>query len=330
MSEKLHVACYGMAGHQIIGRLKDHPRAVLVAVAGIDADTVRRSVGEDAAGCVRIEAELDALIAAPDIDLISFCSPRRDQQLEQSIRALRAGRNVLAEKPCAMTVDELDRLEQVMAECEAEYWPMASCAREGVLQAIRDLVEAGRLGQIAYVVAQKSYPYHGGRPQDRGVDGGLIRQSGIHGVRYIQWATGQRAVRVSGFDTTFGNPRPGELQMAACVSLELDGGAVAQLGCNYLNTKGFGSWGNEMLRVSGTGGTAEAVDGFARCRMFLGEEPEQPIPGADGGYPDFFDSYVAHLLDGSAMPYSLEDDLYALRTVCRAQEAVDKGCVLDV
>ena len=109
-----------------------------------------------------------------------------------------------------------------------------------------------------------------------------------------------------------------------------DGGGVAELACNYLNTKGFGQWGNEMVRVSGNLGFAEAVDGFQGCRMFLGEETEKPIPGAEGPYPDFFDAYVDHLLDGTPMPYSLEDDLHALRTVCRAQEAADARRVLEV
>jgi predicted dehydrogenase len=229
-----------------------------------------------------------------------------------------------------MRVGEVDELEQAARDCPNEYWPMVACAREGILQAIRNLVEAGTLGHVAHVVAQKSYPYHGGRPQDRGVDGGLIRQAGIHGVRFIQWATGQKAVRVSGFDTMCGNPGEGELQMAASVALELDGGAVAVLTCNYLNPKGIGYWGDDQVRVSGTSGMAEARDGFTRCRMVLGEEAEQPIPGRDEPYPDFFDSLVGHLLHGVPMPYSLADDLHALRTVCRAQEAVDAGEVMEV
>jgi len=330
MSEKLRVACYGISGHQILPSLKDHPRAEPVSVAEIPVEAVRECVGDEAAARVRMEPDLDAILSADDVDLVSLCSPRRDEQLDHAYRCLRAGKHVLAEKPAVITVAELDGLKDFMAGCDRLFWPLASCACEGMLLAIRDLVDGGRLGTVAQVLVRKSYPYHDGRSQDRGVDGGLIRQAGIHGVRYIQWATGQKAVAVSGFDTTCGNPKRGNLQMAASVSLQLDGGAVAQLTCNYLNQEGFGHWGDDAIRVSGTAGFAETLDGHTRSRMFLGDEPEQPVPGADRPFPDFVDCIVDHLLDGSPMPWSLEDDLHALRTVCRAQEAVDRRCVLEV
>lgn len=324
MPDKLGVACYGANGHQILGELVGHARARLVAVSQIRQEAVEGAEG------VRFEDDLDALIGADDVDLISLCSPRRDEQCGHAVRCLRAGKHVLAEKPAAMTLDELDELACVMDGCEAEFRQMGACAREALLSAIRKVVDEGRLGEVVHVFAHKSYPYHDGRPQDRGVDGGLVRQAGIHGVRFIRLATGRKAVRVCGFDTGRGNPKGGHLEMAASIALELDSGAVAVLMCNYLNQPGIGYWGNDQFRVHGATGMVEAVDGMQRCRMVIGEGKEEPIPDVPESYPDFFDSYVDFLLDGTPMPYSLEDDLYALRTVIRAQEAVDRGCILDV
>ncbi len=330
MSRKLRVACYGANGHQITGKLRDHPRAELVAVSEIPPDRLERQIGAGAAARVRIEKDLDALIAAEEVDLISLCSPRRDEQCGHALRCLRGGKHVLAEKPAAITVEELEELERAIAECDGEFRQMGSCGHEALLSAMRRVVDDGRLGEVVQVFALKSYPYHERRPQDRGVDGGIIRQAGIHGVRFIQLATGLKAARVCGFDTGGGNPKEGELQMAASVALELQGGALAVLACNYCNPKGIGFWGNDQLRVHGTGGMIEAVDSMQRWRMILGESPEEPIPDVPDSYPDFFDTYVGYLLDGAPMPYSLEDDLHALRTVIRAQEAVDKGCTLEV
>jgi predicted dehydrogenase len=324
VTEKLRVACYGTNGHQILQQLADHPRAQLVAVSEIDAAQVAVPEG------VRFEDDLDALIAADDVDLISLCSPRRDEQFGQAVRCLRAGKHVLAEKPATMTVEQLHELIRVTDECEAEFRQMGACYQEAVLSAIRKVVDEGRLGEVVHVFAHKSYPYKEWRPQDRGVDGGLIRQAGIHGVRFIQLATGLKAVRACGLDTGLGNPKDGELQMAASVALELEGGAVATLMCNYLNPPGFGSWGNAHLRVHGTKGMIEAVDDMRRRRMIIGEGAEEAIPDVPQSYPVFFDSYADYLLDGTPMPYSAEDDLYALRTVIRAQEAVDAGCIVEV
>ena len=60
------------------------------------------------------------------------------------------------------------------------------------------LVDQGTLGTIVHVQAQKSYPWHDRRPQDTAVDGGLVRQVGIHAVRFIHGATGQRIKAVWG------------------------------------------------------------------------------------------------------------------------------------
>jgi len=330
MSRKLRVACYGTNGHQIMGGLAAHPRAELVAVAEIPAAAVERHLGAAAAAGVRVEPDLDALIGARDVELISLCSPRRDEQFEHAVRCLRAGKHVLAEKPAVLTIEHLEKLHEVMRASKAEFRQMGATGEEHVLSAMRKLVDEGRLGQIVQVYAMKSYPYHDGRPQDVGVDGGLIRQAGIHGVRFMQWATGLRAARACGLETRVGNRKGGGLVMAASVALEFESGAVGMLVCNYLNPRGVGRWGNEQLRVHGTEGMVEAVDGFTRHCMVIGENPPEPIPDVAERYPDFFDSYVEFLLDGTPMPYSLEDDLYALRTVIRAQDAVDQGRIVDV
>jgi predicted dehydrogenase len=320
MVDKLRVACYGSNGHQVLHQLTDHPRARLVAVSEVDA------VPEG----VRFEDDLDALIKADDVDLISLCSPRRDEQFGHAVSCLRAGKHVLAEKPATLTVEDLDELIRVTDECEAEFRQMGACHQEAAMTAVRKIVDEGRIGQVVHVFSHKSYPYKDWRPQDTGVDGGLIRQAGIHGARFIQLATGLKAVRACGLDTGLGNPKDGGLQMAACLALELDGGAVATLMCNYLNPPGFGSWGNAQLRVHGTKGMIEAVDDMRRNTMIIGENAPEPIPDVPESYPDFFDSYVDYLLDGTPMPYSADDDLYALRTVIRAQEAVDAGCIVEV
>lgn len=330
MNDRLRVACYGNNGHQIAGKLKDHPRARLVAVSKMSRETVRSAVGDEAAAAVRVEPELDALVDSENVDLISLCSPRRDQQCAQALRCLEAEKHVLAEKPAAMSVEELSLLRDTAEQCHAEFRQMGDCGQDAVLSAIRKQVDADRLGPVVQIYAQKSYPYHDRRPQDQGIDGGIFRWVGIHAIRFIQRATGLRAVRVSARDTHQGNPGEGELQMAASMWLELDNGAIASLVLNYLNPSGIGYWGNDQIRVFGTRGMIEAVDGFQRRQMVTGEAEPKPIPDVPDTYPDFFDSYVDFLLDGKEMPYSMADDLFALRTAIRAQRSADKQSWVEV
>lgn len=330
--EKLGVACYGLRGHQILGELAGHPRARLVAVAEIPEDQFAERLGAEETKKVRCADSLEELIDAPDVDLISLCSPRRDQQCRHAIQCLEGGKHVLAEKPCAMTVKELEELQRVMARCSAQFRQMAGIVQYPILKALRTIVEAGEIGDVVQVYAMKSYPYHDRRPQDRGIDGGLIRQAGIHGIRAIQGVTGLRAKRVVGFDTTYANPGDGELQMSASVAMEMDNGATGVLVCNYLNPRGIGYHGNDQVRAHGMKGLAEAVDGFTRRRVFIAEKGERSLDefDLDAPHPSFFSQYVDLLLDGTPIPESLDDDLWATRTVCRAQQAVDEGRILEV
>jgi predicted dehydrogenase len=266
------------------------------------------------------------MLAGDDVDLVSLCSPRREDQLGDILRCLKAETHCLAEKPCVLTVEDLDCLEEAVEESPAHFREMAGSGQGRVISAFRRLVDEGRLGTVVHAFAQKSYPYHDRRPQDRGIDGGIIRQAGIHGVRFMHRGTGLRARRVTGFDTTHGNPQDGELQMSASVALELDSGALGTLHCNYCNPPNMDFWGNDQFRLHGTNGMAEAVDGFTRCRVVLNDEGEVPLEEimSEEEPRDFFDQYVEFLLEGTPMRTTLEDDLQCTRTVDRAQQAVDE------
>jgi len=71
-----------------------------VAVSEIPQPFLQGALGP-AATTVRVEPDLDALIGAEDVELVSLCSPRRDEQFRHAVRCLEAGKHVLAERSCA-------------------------------------------------------------------------------------------------------------------------------------------------------------------------------------------------------------------------------------
>ena len=314
---KTKIGIYGMNGHQI-GHLQ-HDRACIAAAA---------CCGREWEG-VKNYNSLEEMLADPEIDMISLCSPRRADQARQAIACMEAGKHVYAEKPCAMSIKELDEIIETSKRTGKIFHEMAGTAFYEPYATIRDIVARGVIGDVVQVFAQKSYPYHDRRPQDENIDGGLIEQAGIHAIRFIEHVAGQKIVNVSAMETGYSNPGTGDLQMAASISMELANGGVASMICNYLNQKGFGSWGNEHLRIFGTLGFIESVDAGTKTRLVVGDKDRGPITIANSG-PNFFDAIIDQIQKGAAPLLSIEDELHPTRVVISAKESADCGCIVKV
>ncbi len=314
MSRKIKIGLYGMNGHQIHKHLVKHPLAELNAVAGFDEKALS---GLD--GKFNKYSSLDELISDKEIDLISLCSPRRCEQAEHAIRCMRAGKHVYAEKPCAMTEKDLDRIIRTSKSTGKVFHEMAGTAFEQPYLTMREIVQSGKLGTVVQVLAQKSYPFFDTRPQDEDIDGGLMLQVGIHAMRFIEHAACAKIADIKVEQTKLGNPRKGDLRIAVSYLIKLENGGVASAIANYLNPRSFPSWGNETLRIFGTEGFVEAVDGGTKTRLVLKKKDLGPLRIKTKSQ-NYFDMFVSSLLGKSRMPLSLEDELHPLRMMLKARK----------
>jgi len=312
------IGLYGTNGHQIWSQVRNTPGAQLVAVAQVPPD--RLTPQERATGGVRQYASLDALLADDQVQVVSLCSPRRAEQAREAMQALEAGKHVYAEKPCAFTEAELDAIMATAARTGRIFHEMACTAFEQPYLAIGEVVRSGRLGSIVQVFAQKSYPWGTWRPEDEAVDGGLTRQVGVHAFRFVEHLTGMHIVHLQTLETGIGNPRQvNGMAMASACLFRLANGAVGTLISNYLNPTAFGSWGNETVRIWGTQGMVEAVDGGRRTRLVLGNRDMGPL---DTSTPqvDFFTRFVDEVANGTPFPLPLAEELHPTRMAIRAKE----------
>lgn len=324
----INIGLYGINGHQLPLNLPAAIRARVTAVAGYPTERLDEAlgVGTPARRAIREYATLDELLADPEVVLVSLCSPRRADQPAEALRCLRAGKHVLAEKPGAFTDAQLDELLEAARETGREFREMLNGSMlEPNVRAMRRLVNEGMLGTVVQVQAQKSYPWRDSRPQDFDTDGGLIRQAGIHATRFIISATGLKITEVHATGTNLGNPGPGRMHMAAVVSMTLEDGALAALSLNYLNPPNFGSWGNEHLRVHGTRGMVESVDGFRRHRLYLPGRESTELPLSMDVATEYLEHYVNYLLDGTPFPTRRDEEIAALRAVIAAHESALSG-----
>jgi predicted dehydrogenase len=188
---------------------------------------------------------------------------------------------------------------------------------------MREIVQTGILGSIVQVLAQKSYPYHGRRPQDEDVDGGLLLQVGVHAMRFIEHVALEKVADIYAVETQKGNPHPGNLRMATSMMMRLVNGGVASIICNYLNPPTFELRGNETLRIFGTNGFIEAVDGGTKTRLVLHDEDRGALNIDHEGF-DYLDLFFKALLGEGEMPLSLEEEIHPTRILIRAKADADQ------
>jgi len=321
LAMSIGIGIYGANGHQIwkapheLGGLGH-----VAATARIPREALPTSLRDDSE--IVHHETLEALLGDPRVELVSLCSPRRRDQAAHAIQALRAGKHVYAEKPCAMEECELDAILRVSSECGRMFHEMAGTAFEQPYLTMREAVRAGRIGQVVQVLCEKSYPWHPDRPQDEEVDGGLIEQVAIHGLRLVEHVGGVRVRAVEARETSLGNPvAGGGLRMAASLMLELEGGGLASVSANYLNPRGTGVWGDETLRVLGTLGMVESFHGGRNTRLVIGETDHGPLD-ATAPRIDFLAAYLQSISGLGGMPLPLEEELSPTRWVIRAKKRI--------
>jgi len=315
----MNTALWGINGHQIHTILNNYPALKLIAFGAMgEKVTAELQAAYPQAIVCETYAEL---LNVPGVQFVSLCSPLRTTQTQDAIDALEKGIHVYAEKPCATTEADMDRLIAVAKKGKAIFHDQAGTACGQPYWAMRQIVQSGILGDIVQVSAQKSYPYGEWRPTSEAIDGGLTLQNGIHALRFIEHVTGIRATTIAAVETGFGEKRQGsDLKMASSMIGRLENGGVFCAIANYLNQPGLGSWGNEMLRIFGTDGMLEMCDGGARTRLIVGKDDRGAID-TSGTAPDWIQCVIDHILHDKPMPFDLDTELHPLRMVLRAQQS---------
>lgn len=321
MSKSIRVGLFGAYGHQLrpsASELLD-PR---VEVTAVSQDIHRESLCQKGvAGSMTVYESLETMLSGGEVDLVSLCSTRRADQPGHALQCLDAGVHVYAEKPAAFDESTLDRILDKAEKRGVMFREMAGTADTLAYEQVRTCVVSGQIGEVVQVTVQKSYPWHDRRPGDEQVDGGLIRQVGVHAFRLVEHVAGQRVEHVEAIETTKGNPRGRSdgCFIASAFLGRLEGGGVASVICNYLNPRGIGTWGNDEVHVFGTRGLVESLADGGHTRLVMNEQGETVVP--DVAAPRTHCQQLwDYLHDGTPMRRELEDELHPTRIVIRAKE----------
>jgi len=209
-------------------RLPEHFR--VTAVCDHDAD--RRAATAERFPDAFAAADLDEPLGRDDVDIVDLCTPPA-LHLDQITRVLRAGKDVVCEKPVVATPAEVDQLLAVEAETGRRVMPIFQYRYGHGLQKLRHLVEAGVTGRLHTATVEVSWLRGQGyyaapwRGTFAGELGGVLLTHAVHALDMLTHGTGLDAVAVSARTATRVNDV--ETEDCAAATIELEGGALATL-----------------------------------------------------------------------------------------------------
>lgn len=207
---------------------------VLAGVAG----NIKKSDDIDLGPQVKVFRKLEEVLADPEVDLVDFCTPT-PLHPEQATAALKAGKNVLCEKPLARTSAAarriLDNLQSasgfLMPAMCMRFWPGWSWLKKVVHDNTYGPILAARFRRISEMPTWSKQGTYGSGGMDLG---GALFDLHIHDTDFIQFLFGRpQAV----FST--GVTGPGSSISHVVTQYLYPGGPVIYAEGGWLLTKGF-------------------------------------------------------------------------------------------
>jgi predicted dehydrogenase len=227
---------YGL--NVIIPQFANCAHSRLVAVVSGDPAKAARVAAEHnlPARSVYSYETFDRIRDNPDVDIVYVCLPN-SMHAEYTVRAARAGKHVLCEKPMAVSVAEC---ETMIAACKAANRKLMIGYRVHFepfnIEAAR-LARAGEAGKIRYVRSE-----HGFVQRDPSVwrlkhalaGGGSLMDMGIYSLQAARYMTGEEPIAVTARESTDRRDRRfTEVEDIIDWTLEFPSGAIASCQSMY-------------------------------------------------------------------------------------------------
>src|SRR5208283_3269159 len=210
----------------LIKPLQEVPEAALVAVAARD-----RKRAEDFAaahGIPRVHATYEDVIKDPEVDVIYNPLPN-SHHCEWTIAALRAGKDVLCEKPLASNAAEAQRMADVAKETGRFLGEAFHYRYHPLAERVRGIVKGGTLGRLQHLEANFSVPIPPTNIRfDWSLAGGATMDLGCYPLHMLREFSGMTP-RVIAAKAQVGPPN---IDVTMEADLELAPGVTARMTCS--------------------------------------------------------------------------------------------------
>jgi predicted dehydrogenase len=274
----------------------------------------------------------DEMLESGELDAVYIGLPNH-LHAEWTIKALKAGVNVLCEKPFATSIDEVDAVIAARDKFNKVAAEAFMYRHHPQTQIVKDWVDAGKLGQITLIRGAFDFRLgsEGRKPASLNVrlvpdfGGGCLWDVGIYPLSYVQflmgappdWVFGRQILGPTGVDEVF----------AGQMGFQIEGGEVLVQFSSSFNTPL-----HTFMEIIGTEGRLHISRPFTlldRNARVIFTDPkdkskEIQIP-KKSLYLGEIEDIQAAILDGSEPLISLKETRNHIRTALALYESAETG-----
>jgi xylose dehydrogenase (NAD/NADP) len=224
---------WGLLGTARINRalippLQASPRNRVVAVASRRRDAAEAFAREW--NLERAHGGYEALLSDPEIDVVYNPLPN-SLHAEWTIRAVRAGKHVLCEKPLALSTADVDAIDAAASEAGKVVSEAFMYRHHPQTPRVKDLVQSGAIGRLLFV--RGSFSFTLTREEDARLDpalgGGSLWDVGCYPLSYARFVVGAEPLEVFGRQRT----GPTGIDDTFVAQLRFPGDVLAQFDCSF-------------------------------------------------------------------------------------------------
>ncbi|MGH2354736.1 MAG: Gfo/Idh/MocA family protein, partial [Chloroflexota bacterium] len=279
----------------------------------------------------RVYTAYQELLKDDRVHIVSICSMNH-LHVEQGIAAAEAGKHVLIEKPAALDLEGLRKLERAIEKAGVKSQGGFELNWGGYFQSIQNMIDAGFFGDLYYAECDyfsgnweqwyRGYPWV--KTKEKG--GSALPAAGAHAVDAIRQFMRSDAVEVFAYSGNF--TRVMEWDPTILTVIRFANGAIGKVGCilegnvkYQFNVRLHGPKGTLVNDTFRTTYMDPGLEGYARFPTILPDTPEvthHPFPGE-------IDDLVDAILNDRQPKLNIHDDTKTYEIVFAAEQSAREG-----
>ncbi len=254
---RIGIIGHGFMGHEHEKMLTKMEGIRLMGFSDIDPKQL-----EDVQGGLKRYASNEELIHDPQVDVVLIAA-NNNQHHDLVLQAARAGKDIICEKPVAMSLEDLDDMVRVTKECGVKFTVHHQRRFDPDFRTAKAVYDSGTLGDI-YTIKSSLYGFNGNM-HDWHVyiaeGGGMLYDWGVHLLDQMLWM--MPGAKIKSVFADIRNVINFEVDDYFKILMRFDNNITAEveLGTYYLTDKMNDKWFERHWFLGGNKGSAY-VDGF--------------------------------------------------------------------